>query len=77
MEPAIEEARPKVGQAGIDELRRAHADARASVQSLSPEDISNIDESALPKQYAFREAEIRRSEEFSKSMLVGPRALRQ
>lgn len=64
LEPVVEAAKPKLTEKEVEEFWRAHAEARSYVQKLPAEKLSDVGEVALPKQFAFREEEIRASEEF-------------
>jgi hypothetical protein len=64
LEPMVEAARPKLGDKEIEGFWRDHGEARAYVQKLAPEKLSDAGEAPLSKQFAFREQDIRATEEF-------------
>src|SRR2546422_6428820 len=64
LEPIVEAAKPKLTDKEIEGFWRAHAEARSYVQKLQVEKLSDVGEAALPKQFAFREQEVRATDEF-------------
>src|SRR5205809_835295 len=64
LEPIVEAAKPKLTEKAVEEFWRAHSEARSYVQRLPAEKLSDVGEAALPKQFAFREQEIRVTDEF-------------
>src|SRR5439155_21455008 len=64
LEPIVEAAKPKLGDKEIDAFWRAHGEAKAYVQTLQVEKLSDVGEAPLPKPFAFREQEVRATDEF-------------
>src|SRR2546428_6110052 len=74
LEPIVEAAKPKLTDKDIDAFWRAHAEARSYVQKLPAEKLSDVSEAPLSKQFAFREPDIRTTNEFRQ--VYGERAVR-
>ena len=74
LEPIVEAAKPKLTDKDIDAFWRGHAEARSYVQKLPAEKLSDVGEIPLSKQFAFREQDIRATEEFRQ--VYGERAVR-
>ena len=64
LEPIVEAAKPKLSDSDVDAFWRSHAEAKAYVQKLPAEKLSDVGEAPLSKQFAFREQDIRATEEF-------------
>src|SRR3989442_9723373 len=67
LEPIVEAAKPKLSDKDIDAFWGDHAEARSFVQKLQAEKLSDIGEAPLSKQFAFREEDIRATEELRHS----------
>src|SRR2546426_6649244 len=64
LEPIVEAAKPKLGDKEIDAFWREHGEARSYVQKLPAEKLSDLGEAPLSKHFAFREQDIRTTDEF-------------
>lgn len=63
-EPFVEEARKKLTAPQLADIWKSHREAVSFVRGLTVEDLANVGESPLAKQFSFREEEIRNQEEF-------------
>ena len=64
LEPIVEAAKPKLNDKDIDAFWHGHAESKALVQKLPVEKLSEVGEAPLSKQFAFREQEVRATDEF-------------
>ncbi len=63
-EAYIEDARPKLDASAVESLWSEHQAAKSFVKRLPAEDVANVGEAPLSKQFAFRASEIQTSPEF-------------
>jgi hypothetical protein len=66
-EAFVEDSRPKLDAAGVEILWNEYRAAKSFVKTLPPEDLANVGEMPLAKQFTFREEQIKNSPEFTES----------